>query len=381
MRFIDGRRRFIDGRMRFIGGRMGFIDARALSAPIAFRIGSSISIRIGISISNYSRSPQCPETIEISTFSGREWLRMVASGNPIGARIGAHGSARNARLGGLILPWVGLLLPLGSFAVSPVLGGVGKAFGTMREYKEFGLLLRQARDARKVHHVHVAREAGVSGAFLRRVERGMALPSLLLLAALWRILGFDANALLDALGVRSRAVPARLLERKATNLRARVSARGRFVSFGILVARARVSAELTQEALAFALGVSVRFLARIEAGVQLPSVLLVAKLRHGVGIDGNALLAALLDESPREPFHAFGRILEVARERRKLRRVDVARAARCCSRVYARAESGHELPTVCELARMQRVLRFNGNAVLRAVRLADSQDSPDQEVA
>jgi transcriptional regulator with XRE-family HTH domain len=321
---------------------------------------------------------QCPETIGITTVSGREWLSVVASGNPFGARIGAHGGARNARLGGLIRAWVGPLRSLESFAVSPMLGGAGKAFGTMRDYTEFGLLLRQARDARKVHQVHVARKAGVSASFLRRVERGVALPSLLLFAALWRLLGFDANALLDALGVRSRAVPGRLSARKATSTRARVTS-GRFVEFGILVARTRVSADLTQEALAFALGVGVRFLARIEAGVQLPSVLLVAKMRHAIGVDGNALLAALLDESPREPFHALGRILEVARERCGLGRVDVARAARCGSEVYERAESGHELPTVRELARMHRVLRFNGNAALRAVCLADSQDSPESQ--
>ena len=305
---------------------------------------------------------------------------MVASGNPIGARIGAHGGARNARLGGLIRAWVGLLLPLESFVASPMPGGAGKAFGTMREYTEFGLLLRQARDARKVHQVHVARKARVSRALLRRIERGMKLPSLLLLATLWRILGFDANVLLDALGVGSRAIPARLPALEATDSRALVT-RGRFAGFGNLIARARVSAELTPEALAFALGVSVRFLARIEAGVQLPSVLLIAKLRHAVGVDGNGFLAAVLDESPRGPFHAFGRILEEARKGRELRRADVARAARCRSQVYARAESGHELPTVCELARMQGVLWFNGNAALRAVRLADSEDSQGKGVA
>jgi hypothetical protein len=41
----------------------------------------------------------------------------------------------------------------------------------MREYTEFGLLLTQARDARKVHQVHAALRAGVSGSFLGRLAR------------------------------------------------------------------------------------------------------------------------------------------------------------------------------------------------------------------
>lgn len=252
-------------------------------------------------------------------------------------------------------------------------GAGRKGSDTMNAYWKFGLLLRQARDARKLQPADVAREAGMSGSFLERVERGVALPSLMLLAVLWRLLGFDANELLDTLGIRSREIPRRLLgARRLVGLQARMI-RGRFMEAGLLIARTRYSAGLTQNALGAALGVSGRFVTCIEAGMKLPSVVLAAKLRHALGIDGNKLLEAALDEPPRAPFHEFGRVLRLAREKRGMQPGDVARLARCELLAYERAESGDALPTVRELARMHRVLRFNGNAALRVVWMEDSQ--------
>ena len=124
-----------------------------------------------------------------------------------------------------------------------------------------------------------------------------------------------------------------------------------------------------------------RFVALVEAGENLPTVVLVAKWRHLLGIDVNKLLEAVLDDSPRTPLHGFGWILQLAREKRGLEAADVARLAGCELAVYEQAEAGLALPTVRELARLRRVLRFNGSAALRAVWLADSQDSQDKGVA
>ena len=297
---------------------------------------------------------------------------MVASGDPFGARIGTQREAWIVLpFGGSLRPWFGPSRLLGSFVASPRSGGAGRAFDMNRKYSQFGALVREAREGRKRYQIEVARKVGVSGSFLRRVELGQSLPSLMLLAMLWRLLRFDMNVLFEALGVKARAIPAALHGRRSVSMPVRL-AQGRHARFGGLIARERVLAGVTQEGLAHALGIGARFLSRIEAGLQLPSVLVAAKLRDALSLDGNELIAALVDDTPREPFQAFGRILEVARERCELRPVDVANAAQCSTQVYEDWERGRALPSVRGLARVRRALRFNGNAALRAVWLADS---------
>ena len=146
---------------------------------------------------------------------------------------------------------------------------------------------------------------------------------------------------------------------------------GQYAQFGALLVRSRIEAGLTHEALGHMIGCSVTYLARIEAGKKLPAVLLFAKWRHVLGFDANVLLDALDKGPPGEPYHAFGHILQVARGRCEMEPSEVARAARCKVATYKRAERGKGLPSVVVLSRLHGVLRFNGDAALRAVRLAD----------
>ena len=242
----------------------------------------------------------------------------------------------------------------------------------MSEYTEFGALLRQTRQAREMSATVVAHKVDVSASFLRRVEAGAALPSLLKFAALARLLGFDANALLEALAVTVRSAKKR--PQRAGVLAATEGA-GPYAAFGRGLAAARMEAELTQGAVGLAVGCQRRHVARMEGGHALPSLRRFAQLRLVLGFDADELLARLGENPPGEPYHEFGRIITAARVARSLSPVDVAQSARCEAEHVRTVERGATLPTVLTLARMHKVLRFPGDKALKAVCLADEREA------
>ena len=62
-------------------------------------------------------------------------------------------------------------------------------------------------------------------------------------------------------------------------------------TFGHVLRRIRDAQDISQETLAFESGVSRSFLARLETGLQQPTLRTVFKLAHGLGMSASALIA------------------------------------------------------------------------------------------
>ena len=146
----------------------------------------------------------------------------------------------------------------------------------------------------------------------------------------------------------------------------------RYMRFGREVMLARVKKNLTQTAVARAVGRTLNYYARIERGRQLPSLLLFARMHNGLGFDANRVLEAM-GEEPEEraygPHSRLGVYLAHARDQCEQTIASAAKAVGCSAEAYERIELGERLPTLAELVRMHRVVRFNANIVLRRIDL------------
>ena len=173
---------------------------------------------------------------------------------------------------------------------------------------------------------------------------------------------FDTNEVLDGINITVGEVSKRA--RKAS-IPLAVEAEGPYVTFGRLLAEARSNAEITQTALAEAIGVARGHVARTERGHTLPSMPKFAQWRRILGFDANIALAQLTDPDTRPPFHGFGHVLQLARAKRSMTPAEVAKEVGCDVILYRRLELGAELPKFDMAVHLHRVLRYDANAALR----------------
>ena len=164
------------------------------------------------------------------------------------------------------------------------------------EYREFGRLLWQARKRRGLKKRAVARMVGVRDELLDEVELGLALPTLVVFARLWALLGFDGGALLDALPSRMGCSGVLSWSR---------SGPGNHRRFGWQLCLARLRVGMPRGLLARAVGCSSSELACIEAGDALPTLLALARLRWSLDCRVDGLLAAALWHPSPEPVATF----------------------------------------------------------------------------
>ena len=227
---------------------------------------------------------------------------------------------------------------------------------------KFGALLRSIRMQRNMSRAAVARKVGIDERYYGVLERGKKFASLPVLARLSQFMEFDANEVLDGINVTVGEVSKRT--RKASIPMA-VEAEGPYVTFGRLLAEARSKAEITQTALADAIGVARGHVARTERGYTLPFMPRFAQWRRILGFDANVVLAQLTDPDTRPPFHGFGHVLQLARVGHSMTPAEVAKEVGCDVILYRRIELGAELPTFDMAVHLHRVLRFDANAALR----------------
>jgi transcriptional regulator with XRE-family HTH domain len=218
-------------------------------------------------------------------------------------------------------------------------------------YPAFGKLMRQARLDRDLTQTSVSTAIGRTSHHYNYIELGQRLPSMKTFALLQHCLGFDANTFLDALN----SVPKP------------------FSALGQLLARTRKSKGKTITEMAEALGCGTEHYWRLEAGAELPTIMMFVRLHRGLGFDaGNALrsipMGAALD--PGEvwaPHFEFGRLLRKARIEREMMLADVSGTAAVSERYYMRLEAGCQLPSLKHFARLQRCLGFDANQLLDAI--------------
>jgi transcriptional regulator with XRE-family HTH domain len=227
---------------------------------------------------------------------------------------------------------------------------------------KFGALLRSIRLQRGMSRAVVARKVGIDERYYGVLERGKKLGSLLVLARLSQFMEFDANEVLDGINVTVGEVSKRM--RKAP-IPLAVEAEGQYATFGRLLAEARSKANITQTAVANAIGVARGRIARVERGHSLPPMPKFAKWRRILGFDANIVLAQLIEPDIRPPFHGFGHVLQVARDGHSMTPAEVAKEVDCDVILYRRIELGAELPTFELAVHLHRVLRFDANAALR----------------
>ena len=232
----------------------------------------------------------------------------------------------------------------------------------MLKQEEFGRLLAEARKGKEMTRREVAVALALDVGFVGCVERGTRSVSLLTLVGLHALLGFDSNALIDALVV-SVAPLERRRRKVPTAVRAlQVDA---MPSFGELLTQARVLTQVTQAAVARAIRCSRRQVIRFEADEVLPSLVRFAQLWRVLGFDVNLLLATLhAKPPPREPFYGFGQVLTAARVGRSMSRRQVAQAARCAIGDYLALEYGAALPTMATAVRIHSITEFDADAAL-----------------
>jgi transcriptional regulator with XRE-family HTH domain len=238
----------------------------------------------------------------------------------------------------------------------------------MAKHLEFGRLLRHARLEKALRQHDVAQELDIATEYYARFERGNALGAVDTFAALRVFLGFDANPVLAALGLRSKPVP----RRRRAPIRRAAPVLGSYSGFGQLLKQARMQRDLTQSGVATAIGCSPHYYTLIEIGQKLPSMKTFAKLQHCLGFDANELLDALI-RVPR-PFSAFGQLLGRARSGQGTMLTEVASAVGCAAEHYERIEAGAELPTIMLFVGLHRVLGFDADGVLRELPMEPELD-------
>lgn len=240
----------------------------------------------------------------------------------------------------------------------------------------FGLLLREARSQRKMTQADVAEALGLTAEYYARVERGHARCSVVTFAAMRRILGFDANALLGALGETSAPI---VHTSRAVRKRPHDTG-GPYIAFARELRSARYEHQFTQEAVAMAIDCGDKFYQRVEVGQAMLSLALFARLHHCLGFDANHLLDTLppLAASSRPARYArFGALLARSRDAAGKGLAVAADAAACSVEDYRRLEMGKRLPTLVELVRLHRLLGFRADTALHRIPL--DQRTPDKE--
>ena len=231
-------------------------------------------------------------------------------------------------------------------------------------YQAFGQRIQNARLVLGLSRKEVAEYIGVQQSFYGRVERGIALLALPTFASLWRRLQFDADAVLNALPVETKEPS----KRSRQSPRSRLEHSGQHAVLGRILSRARIDADITQQALANAIGVRRRHIASIESGHSLPSLKRLAQLRRVLNLDVPRLLNSVLgDDGPSEPFRGFGDAVRVARARLALSPDDVARAVGCTLDRYHQIERGVLLPSMRETIYIHQTVQFDVAAAIRWV--------------
>jgi transcriptional regulator with XRE-family HTH domain len=232
-------------------------------------------------------------------------------------------------------------------------------------------MLRQARIRKNLRQSDVARLTGMAEEWYGRIERGHALGSLETLAMLRIVLAFDANQQLAVLA--EHPLPIAMSPRKPRTRGSLV--RGPHLAFGDLIKAARLELRLECTTVASAIGTSVTFLGRIEAGRALPAIGTFARLRLCLGFDANHLLDVLSE--PPNPFAGLGRLIRRARLHRVMTADEVAEEIDCPIERYRYIESGAALPTTIAFARLHRLLEFDADKALDAVPLQPVISSED----
>lgn len=156
--------------------------------------------------------------------------------------------------------------------------------------------------------------------------------------------------------------------------------------FGRRLRDARRARGLSRGEVAVRAGVHVGFYGHVERGEKLVSLMVFARLQGELGFDGNALVDGLAVEirpvGQRERRRAkvgvvmalgtgaagFGRLLAAARAHVGLTQAQLAAAIGCSRRQVARFEGGHVLPSLRRFAQLWRVLGFDVDELLGALR-------------
>lgn len=233
---------------------------------------------------------------------------------------------------------------------------------TSKGYTAFARLLKNQRTNRQMSRRQVAAKVGITPEFIGRIERAEAMPSMPTFARLRDILGFDANKALEALDVTVGETTKR--ERKASTTLI-VDKEGQYVTFGRRLADARNDALLTQTAVADAIRVHRRHVARLERGHEMTSVVRFARLHRLLGFDADLLLAQLTAPETRTPFHGFGGLIQVARVAGAMTAAEVAQRAGCDVAEYQRIERGEVLPGFLLAVRIHRITHYDVNKAFR----------------
>jgi transcriptional regulator with XRE-family HTH domain len=131
-------------------------------------------------------------------------------------------------------------------------------------------LLKQARMERDLTQTGVATAIGRTPHHYTLIEIGQKLPSMKTFAKLQHCLGFDANELLDAL----------------------LSVPRPFSAFGHLLGSARNGQGMMITEIASAVGCAADHYWRIEAGAELPTIMLFVRLHRVLGFDADSMLVA-----------------------------------------------------------------------------------------
>lgn len=231
-------------------------------------------------------------------------------------------------------------------------------------HAEFGGLLRQARKQLGMIQTEAARSIGIATTYYGRVERGDNRCSLPVFAAMHRVLQFDANQLLMALGETSELIsaPSRRLPRTPHD------ASGPHEMFARALRPARLKKRLTQTMVADAIGSKEMFYQRIESGHARPSLAMFARLHHCLEFDANRLLEAFEQKTRKKPPYArLGAFLAYSRNLAHISITAAAETVGCPLDEYAGIETGQRLPTLAELVALHRLIGFSADTALRRI--------------
>lgn len=226
-----------------------------------------------------------------------------------------------------------------------------RAAPTRGRYAAFGRLIRQARMDRDLTQTGVATAIGRTTHHYNYIELGQRLPSMRTFALLQHCLGFDANTLLDAL----------------------ISVPKLFSALGELLTRTRKSKGKTITEIAEALGCGIEHYWRIEAGAELPTILMLVRLHRVLGFDADKAVESIPTDPDVDsdeiwtPHYEFGRLLKLARVERDMLISDVVESTGSAARYYARLEAGICLPSIENLAKLHDCLGFDANQLLRVL--------------
>jgi transcriptional regulator with XRE-family HTH domain len=228
---------------------------------------------------------------------------------------------------------------------------IQRAAPVLGSHSGFGQLLKLARMERDLTQTGVATAIGRTPHHYTLIEVGQKLPSMKTFAKLQHCLGFDANAFLDAL----------------------ISVPKPFAALGQLLAHARKGKGKTIAEVAVAMGCTAEHYWRLEAGAELPTIMMFVRLHRVLGFGAGKAVKSIPtdpDVDPGElwtPHYEFGRLLKLARVERDMLLSDVVKSTGSAARYYARLEAGICLPSIEHLAKLHDCLGFDANQLLRVL--------------